>query len=133
MPIAAFTSDGLTPAAAISTSASSSRSRFSRNVAIRGSTDCASDALAGKRKTRASTPVRAAVAAAMLIPSGRLARTRRLRGETQHFARLRRRRYLPAELLNDVARLLHHLRVRVCEHALADLHAVFEPDTDMAA
>src|SRR3954471_4652247 len=133
MPIAAFTSDGLTAAAAISTSASSSRSRPSGNVVGRGSTACASLAFALSRRTRASILAFVLVLVAMFMRSSRLARARCLRRQAQHFAALGRRRYLPAELLDDVARLLDHLRIRFGKHAFGDLHAIFQPDADVAA
>src|SRR5436305_12593191 len=134
MPIAAFTSDGLTAAAAISTNASSSRSRASRNADSCGSTESMSGAFACKRNARVFTLVFAARAAARLIRRSRcLARARRLRGQTEHLARLGWRRDLAAKLLDDIARFLHHLRVRFGEHAFRDLHAVFQSDADVAA
>src|SRR5947209_6107578 len=108
MPIAAFTSDGFTAAAAISISASSSRSRASRKIASCGATDAASDAFASSRKARASTLAFVLAPAAMFIRSGRLARARRLRRQPEHLARVGRRGDLPAEFFDDVARLLDH-------------------------
>src|SRR3954453_17195942 len=133
MPIAAFTSDGLIAAAAISINASSSRSRAIRKIDSCGFTEPASGAFACKRNTRASTLVRAAVAAAIFIRSGCLAGARGLRGQPEHLARLGRSRDLPAELLDNVAGFLDHLRIRLGEHAFRNLHAVFKTDAHMAA
>src|SRR6516165_1050097 len=151
MPSAALTSEGLTPAAAISTSASVGHSRSRRRRSSCVTMPATSLALAASRRLVASTasmPLGASralsfVSVIILSASGRgpqpcsrcpcRRRTREARRKADDLASFTWRRDLATEILDDAARLLDHHGVRRREHALLEIDRILEADPDMAA